>query len=115
MCVLKVNVITLPYIFQVLYILCFTRLRYQVSVYRTIGPLVFSSAEPKAHGELSKPVEQASLCGCVRPVHIFKHDYLHNQQAYSNQILSEASLGWGKCCIMFWARSDCNSGFHGKI
>ena len=26
--------------FQVLYVLCFTRPRYQVSVYRTIGPLV---------------------------------------------------------------------------
>ena len=31
-----------PYIFQVLYVLCFTRPRYQVSVYRTIGPLVSS-------------------------------------------------------------------------
>ena len=30
----------LPYIFQVLYVLCFTGPRYQVSVYRTIGPLV---------------------------------------------------------------------------
>ena len=40
MCVLKVKVISLPYIFQVLYVLCFTRPRYQVSVYRTIGPLV---------------------------------------------------------------------------
>ena len=38
--VLKVKVIFLPYIFQVLYVLCFTRPRYQVSVYRTIGPLV---------------------------------------------------------------------------
>ena len=28
------------YIFQVLYVLCFTRPRYQVSIYRTIGPLV---------------------------------------------------------------------------
>ena len=28
------------YIFQILYVLCFTRPRYQVSVYRTIGPLV---------------------------------------------------------------------------
>ena len=37
MCVLKVKVISLPYIFQVL---CFTRPRNQVSVYRTIGPLV---------------------------------------------------------------------------
>ena len=39
--VLKVKVISLPYFFQVLYVLCFTRPRYQVSVYRTIGPLVF--------------------------------------------------------------------------
>ena len=37
---MKVKVISLPYIFQVLYVLCFTRLRYQVSVDRTIGPLV---------------------------------------------------------------------------
>ena len=43
MCVLKVTVkvISLPYIFQVLYVLCFSRPRYQVSVYRTIGPLVY--------------------------------------------------------------------------
>ena len=38
--VLKVKVISLPYIFQVLYVLCFTWTRYQVIVYRTIGPLV---------------------------------------------------------------------------
>ena len=37
---MKVKVISLPYIFQVLYVLCLTRPRYQVSVYRTIGPLV---------------------------------------------------------------------------
>ena len=37
---MKVKVISLAYIFQVLYVLCFTRPRYQVSVYRTIGPLV---------------------------------------------------------------------------
>ena len=37
---LKVKVISLPYIFQVLYVLCFTRPTYQVRVYRTIGPLV---------------------------------------------------------------------------
>ena len=38
---MKVKVISLPYIFLVLYVfvLC-TRPRYQVSVYRTIGPLV---------------------------------------------------------------------------
>ena len=38
---LKVKVISFPCIFQVLYALCFTRQRYQVSVYMTIGPLVF--------------------------------------------------------------------------
>ena len=38
--VLKVRVISLPYIFHGLYVLCFTRPTYQVSVYRTIGPLV---------------------------------------------------------------------------
>ena len=41
---MKVKAISLPYIFQVMYVLCFTRPRYQVSVYRTIGPLVLSSA-----------------------------------------------------------------------
>ena len=45
--VLKVKGISLPYIFQVLYVLCFTWPRYQVSVYRTIGPLVLSFAETK--------------------------------------------------------------------
>ena len=37
---MKVKAISLPYIFEVMYVLCFTRPRYQVSVYRTIGPLV---------------------------------------------------------------------------
>ena len=41
MWVLKVNVMYLPHILQVLYVLCFTRPRYQVSVYMTIGPLVY--------------------------------------------------------------------------
>ena len=38
---MKVKVISLPYIFHVLYVFCCTRPRYQVSVYRTIGPLVY--------------------------------------------------------------------------
>ena len=37
---MKVKVISLAYIFQVFYVLCLTWPRYQVSVYRTIGPLV---------------------------------------------------------------------------
>ena len=43
---MKVKVISLPSIFQVLYVLCFTWTRYQVSVYRTIGPLVCSNDDP---------------------------------------------------------------------
>ena len=70
--------------------------------------MIFSSPEPKAHGELIvyQSSRRPSVRACVRPsirasVHTFKHNYLHNQQAYSNQILSEASLGWGKGWIMF--------------
>ena len=33
-------------VFRVLYVLCFIRQRYHVSVYRTIGPLVFSFISP---------------------------------------------------------------------
>ena len=47
-------------------------------------------------------VYRSSRRPCVRPsvrasVHIFKHEYLCNQLADWNEILSEASLGWGKC------------------
>ena len=41
-----VKIISLPFIFQVLNVLCFSRPRYQVSVYRTIGPLVQSAYLP---------------------------------------------------------------------
>ena len=41
--VLEVKAISLAYIFQVIYVLCFTRPIYQVSVYRTIGPLVLET------------------------------------------------------------------------
>ena len=52
-------------------------------------------------------LQPASVRLLVRAcVHTFKHEYLRNQQADYNQILSEASLGWGKGCIRFWCRSD---------
>ena len=54
----------------------------------------------------------------VRPVsvvvHNFKHEYLCKKWADHNKILSEASLGWEKGCIRFWAKLDINSGFHGN-
>ena len=54
--------------FQILYILCFTRPRYQVSVYRTIGPLVYFERQAfvvlvslKPH-MFSHEVRKTSLC-----------------------------------------------------
>ena len=38
---MKVKAISLPYIFKVMHVLCLNRPRYQVSVFRTIGPLVY--------------------------------------------------------------------------
>ena len=39
---------------------------------------------------------------------------LWGQLANIDQILYEASLGWGKGCIRFWDKLDRNSGFHGN-
>ena len=47
-------------------------------------------------------------------VHTFKLEYLWSQLANIDQILYEASLGWGKDCIRFLGRLDQNSGFHGN-
>ena len=48
--------------FQVLYVLCFTRPRYQVSVYRTIGPLVIEY-EPRCEKTcLRGPTHLYYLC-----------------------------------------------------
>ena len=58
---------------------------------------ILSSPEPNAHGELI--VYQSSRRPAGRPagrpavrvcVNTFKHEYLHNQQADHNKILSEA-------------------------
>ena len=62
-----VKVISLPYIFQVLYALSFTRPRYQVSVYRTNGPLVLISAciiflRAGIRQKMYTPVTQVLLC-----------------------------------------------------
>ena len=58
---LKVKVISLPYIFQVLYVLCFTRSRYQVSVYRTNGPLVSQLVSEKG----------------TEMIHLYTHAFKH--------------------------------------
>ena len=50
---------------------------------------------------IRRPCVSASVRLCVN---IFKLEYLRNQWANRNQILSEASLGWGIDCIRFWTR-----------
>ena len=64
-------------------------------------------------GEVLVYKSSCRLCVCLC-VNIFKLEYLRNQWVNRNDILSEPSLGWGKGCIRFWARSDRNSGVHGN-
>ena len=87
------------------------------SMSRVITKAIFSSPEPKAHGELI--VYQLIRRPSVRPsVHLF---------TLSNMIISTTSRpiptkfypkhhwgGGGEGCIRFLARSDWNSGFHGN-
>ena len=54
--------------FQVLYVLCFTRPRYQVSVYRTIGPLVFRKLLEKFLNRLVRVNEQNLKCQYKRSI-----------------------------------------------
>ena len=53
------------YIFQVLYVLCFTRPRYQVSVYRTTGPLVMFMIKKKSH--------QGVACPLTGVIYVYDH------------------------------------------
>ena len=47
-------------------------------------------------------------------VHTFEQKCLQDQLTNFSQILSVASLGWGKGCFKFWGRSDQNCGYHGN-
>ena len=76
--VLKVKVISLPYIFQVLYVLCFTRPRYQVSIYRTIGPLVLLSNKIFHH------ISSASMSARVFKFCIHDEDDQVYEQGWQN-------------------------------
>ena len=50
---------------------------------------------------------------CVNK-HFFKLEYLRNQWANRNEILSGHHWGGGKAALGSWARSDRNSGVHGN-
>ena len=70
---MKVKVISLPNVFLVLYVLCFTRPRYQVSVYRTIGPLVLISLALFVYPNTLSYQNQTVLC-CYTFDSIFQFD-----------------------------------------
>ena len=76
---MKVKAISLPYIFQVMYVLCFTRPRYQVSVYKTIGPLVLVSIG-QGQPTLQFMVDQIlnSIKGCTSVANLQKKMTLYN-------------------------------------
>ena len=75
-----------------------------MSCRKWVSIVLFSSPEPKAHGELiaKQSSRRPSVRACVRAsVHTFKHYYLHNQQAYSNQFYLKHHWGGGKAALCF--------------
>ena len=136
MWVLKFKVISLQYFFQVLYVLCFTRPRYQVSVYRTIGPLVSSffrlfpfSLFSALLAHLSRRLigelivyqwsgvrrRRPSSVVVRRPSTMLKHLLLQNRLADQSQILCGASLGRGNEILFAASGSHDQDGRHAHI
>ena len=73
----------------------------------TLAPSFLAHLSRRLKGELIvyRSIRRTSVRALVRPwVNIVKLEYLRNQWANCNQILSEASLGWGIDCIRFWTR-----------
>ena len=79
---------------------------------------ILAQLSRRLKGELIVYQSSCRLCVCVSVcVSMCKHfQTLISPQPVGNrnEILSETSLGWGKGCIRFWARSDRNSGVHGN-
>ena len=68
--------------------------------------LILAHLSRKLRGELieKQSSRRPTVRPCMRPssVNTFKHQYLSDQRVDCNQILPEALLGRGKCCIRFW-------------
>ena len=111
---MKVKVISLPYIFQVLYVLCFTRPRYQVSVHRTIGPLVqiiTLSVAMESSGRISPNFELIQAFMHVLIACKYEKDQMQNSG--ENVMTSFSPL---KVYGIFFRRSRAaNSVVHGRI
>ena len=68
----------------------------------------------KSGAILDFPCPSGILWFCHSVIIQMKLEYLWDQYANVDQILYEASLGWGKGCVRFRDKLDQNSGFHGK-
>ena len=68
--------------------------------------LILAHLSRKLRGELieKQSSPRPTVRPCMRPssVNTFKHQYLSDQRVDCNQILPEALLGRGKCCIRIW-------------
>ena len=88
------KVISLPYIYQVLYVLCFTWTRYQVSVYRIIGPLV---AYAKTKTQISFMVTAKLISAFVFATRIVQSLYFLNPKGgvpYVPTLQFSSSFAW---------------------
>ena len=56
-----------------MYVLCFTRPRYQVSVYRTIGPLVFTLLEQVLAFQIKSCSRKRLQFGSTLNIHVYVH------------------------------------------
>ena len=78
--------------------------------------IIFSSPEPKAHGELIVYQSSRRLSVCLS-VCVFTFSNMNISET-SGPIATKFYLKhhWvgGKGCIKFWTRSDQNSGVHGN-
>ena len=63
---------------------------------------------------LDKTTHFGVTCPWKTKIYTFELEYLSGQLAKLDQILYVASLGVGKCCIMFWGRLDQNCGANGN-
>ena len=82
--------------FLVLYVSSFTWIRYQVSVYRTIGPLVFNlaSVETLHHGDSEDELSTVTYQTCSILFDLML--YVHGKQLRSSRDGS-----WASHCMQF--------------
>ena len=93
-----------------------------LNISATSGPIVtkfylnhhWGGGKAALEGELIVYQSSRRLSVCLAVCQHFQTRIPPQPVGNCNKILSEPSLGSGKGCIRFWARSDRNSGVHGN-